>query len=195
MASLQQLVGRTVLAAGVVALVGGCKFFDLSNPLIPKSRLFAQPSNTMVTVGYTFKTTDGTITVESKETDVEVSTYPGDGTPGTYINSYSAEYLDEAGKSIPTITLSKVNFGVSGYVPPANNGAVSKIKMQLPIYNQQVLLYGEEQVFSFAGGVSLNRNLIHTINCAITLYGEDDNFNVIEIPLNIPIRFDGKIST
>ncbi|MDB5097782.1 MAG: hypothetical protein JWM80_2203, partial [Cyanobacteria bacterium RYN_339] len=43
-------------------------------------------------------------------------------------------------------------------------------------------------------GVQLNRNLIHTINCRVTLYGEDDNFNEVEVPLNVPIRFDGQIT-
>jgi hypothetical protein len=57
-----------------------------------------------------------------------------------------------------------------------------------------VALYGQDQVFAFAGDVQLNRSLIHTINCRVTLFGEDDNFNEVEVPLNVPIRFEGKIT-
>lgn len=195
MASLRKAVGHAVLLAGAVAALGGCKFFDLSNPLIPKARLFAQPSGpTMVTVDYTYKQSDNTIDGEAKETQIQVQSYPGDGTPGVLINSYSAEYLDQAGKSIPTMILTKVNFGVSAYVPPASGNTPSSIKMDVPIYNQQVYMYGIDQVFSTAGGVNLNRDLIHTINCSVTLYGEDDNFNEVEIPVSVPIRFSGKIT-
>jgi hypothetical protein len=194
MATYRKALSLTVLAAGMAMALSGCKFFDISNPLIPKARLFAQPEPSMATVKYTYKQTDNTITWEAKESDIKVSTYPGDGTPGVFIHSYSAEYLDQAGKPIPTITLTKVSFGISQYLPPANNGKSTDIKLQMPVYNQQVVLYGEDQVFSFAGGVQLNRSLIHTINCRVTLYGEDDNFNEVEVPLNVPIRFDGQIT-
>lgn len=195
MAFLRKAVAPTLAALSVSMLLGGCKFFDLSNPLIPKARLYAETGDTsMITVDYTYKLSDNTIDGQAKETTIKVNSYPGDGTPGVYLNAYSAEYLDQAGKAIPTITLTKVNFGISQYVPPASGQTPSSVSLQLPIYNQQVYLYGVDQVFSQAGGVTLNRNLIHTINCAVTLYGEDDNFNEIQVTANVPIRFSGKVT-
>src|ERR1035437_2516809 len=100
MAILRNVIAPLVFSVGVIATLGGCKFFDLTNPFMPTARLFAVPaSQSMDTVDYTFAQTTGTITTTVNESDVQVKSYPGDGMPGVLINSYSAEYLDEAGKS------------------------------------------------------------------------------------------------
>lgn len=193
--SLKTHLSRIAVVTTLVALASGCKFFDLSNPLLPSARLVAQPDPTMVTVEYNLKLSDGTITTTAKEAVIKISSFPRDGTPGVFIHSYSAEYFDQAGKAISPLDLKRVSFGVATYLPPASAQKSSEAAMTLPIYNQQVRLYGKEQAYSFAGGAELNKNLIHTINCRVTLYGEDDNFNQIEVPLNIPIRFDANITS
>lgn len=174
--------------------LGGCKFFDLSNPFVPQARLTGQPEPSQIDIRYTFKRSDGTITVTPKEGVVKVSSFPRDTSPGVTLFSYAAEYFDQAGKPIPTLLLSRVNFGVSAYIAPASSGTVSTVNLNLPMYNQQVKIYGLDQVFSFQPAVDLSRNLIHTVNCKVTLFGEDDNFNQILIPVNVPIRFDGEIT-
>ncbi|MNT57573.1 hypothetical protein D3C72_1949480 [compost metagenome] len=89
--------------------------------------------------------------------------------------------------------LAKANFGMSAYLPPASSTKPSSIPLKLPIYNQQVRLYGQDLAFSFAGGASLNPNFSHTINARVTLYGEDDNYNQVQYSLNVPIRFTASI--
>lgn len=185
----------TAVLLGSAGPMGGCKFFDLSNPLVPQARLFAQPNPTLIDVKYTFKIKEQTITVEAEEGTVNVSAFPRDSSPGVTIFSYAAEYFDQSGQAVPTLLLARVNFGVSAFIPPATGGAApTAIPLKLPMYNQQVKAYGIDQVFSFSPGVGLNRNLIHSINCKVTLFGEDDNFNQVTVPVNVPIRFDGEIT-
>lgn len=189
-------VGVAVVAVLTPSTLAGCRFFNLGNPLLPPARLVAVPKPSMVKVNYTYQLADNNLTVEFEDPEVEISAYPNDATPGTFIHSYSAEYFDQSGRSISTLELTKVSFGVAGYVPPASggSGSVTPISMQLPIYNQQVQVFGQKQVFSRLGGIALADQLIHTINCRVTLIGEDDNYNQVEIPLNVPIRFSGSIA-
>lgn len=194
-------LGRLGLGMGMVlvatpVLLGGCRFFNLGNPLLPQARLVGVPNPSMVDVEYTVKRSDGSTTVDVTEANVLVRPYPNDASPGVFIHSYTAEYFDQSNRPINTLELSRVSFGVAAYVPPAIGGAVSgaPVTVQLPIYNQQVRQYGFQQVFTTAGGFDLASNLIHTINCRINLIGEDDNYNQVEIPLNVPIRFTGNIT-
>jgi hypothetical protein len=185
----RQLMGRMAVVAVLASLAQGCAWFAISNPLLPSARVVAQPIPSQLDVTYTFSRQQNVINTEFKEVAVEVSSYPRDGTPGVYFHSYSAEYFDLAGKSIPTVLLSKAHFGMSAYMPPASSDAPSKISLNLPIFNQQVRLYGSEQAFNFGGDITLNPNFSHTINARVTLYGEDDNFNQVQYSLNVPIRF------
>lgn len=191
-------VGAALLLVAPSAL-NGCRFFNLGNPVLPQARLVGTPTPSMVNVIYTYKLNDGTTTIEAEEAEVQIRPYPNDASPGVFIHSYTAEYFDLANRPINTLELSRVSFGVAAYVPPAFGGAAggataNGVTVQLPIYNQQVQNYGQAQVFSNAGGISLATNLIHTINCRINLIGEDDNYNQVEIPLNVPIRFSGNIT-
>ena len=123
-----------------------------------------------------------------------MQSYPNDASPGVLFSGYSAEYFDQANNAIPTLVLTKVNFGVAAYLPPASSNSKSQVPVSLPIYNQQVRGYAIDQVYSFVPEPVLNRNLIHSINCRVTLYGEDDNYNPIQVSLSVPIRFEGNIS-
>jgi hypothetical protein len=190
-----KIVGALTGAAALLSLAQGCAFFNVSNPFLPSARVVVQPTATMIEVKYDYSIASRVIlTTVPTEPDLEVSSYPNDGTPGVYFHSYSAEYLDMAGKNIPSVLLAKANFGVSAYLPPASSAKPSSIKLKLPIYNQQVRLYGQSLAYSFAGSVSLNPNFSHTINARVTLYGEDDNFNQVQYSLNVPIRFNANIN-
>lgn len=180
-----------ILALGAVP---GCRFFEIGNPILPKARVIAVPAPTMVTVKAQLRLQDGVIEVSAQDPTITIQSYPRDASPGVLITGYSAEYFDQANNPIPTLVLTKVNFGVAGYLPPASGNTPSTVAMTLPIYNQQVRGYAIDQVYSFVPEPILNRNLIHTINCRVTLYGDDDNYNPIEIPLSVPIRFEGNIS-
>lgn len=188
---------KALCAAGALALtllaLPGCKFFDLGNPFLPKARVVAFPQPSMVSVEATLRLADGIITVTAPDPVITVQSLALDASPGVQINSYAAEYFDQANNPIPTLVLTKVNFGIAAYLQPAS-GTPTSVTMQLPIYNQQVQGYAIDQVFSFVPTAVLNRNLIHTINCRVTLFGQDDNFNEIEIPFHVPIRFTGSIS-
>jgi hypothetical protein len=191
---LPKAVGAACAMAFALAALPGCKFFDLGNPLLPKARVLAVPNPTMVSVKAQLRKQDGVIDVQAADPVVTVKSYPRDASPGVLFTGYSAEYFDQANNAIPTLVLTKVSFGVAGYLPPASGANPSTVDLQLPIYNQQVRGYAIDQVYSFVPEPILNRNLIHTINCRVTLYGEDDNFNPIEVSLSVPIRFDGSIS-
>lgn len=182
----------TTMALALMALPG-CKFFDLGNPILPKARIVAVPNPTMVTVKAQLRQSDGVITVTAVDPVIQLQTLARDASPGVHITAYAAEYFDQANNPIPTLVLTKVNFGVSQYLQPASGSATSA-NLQLPIYNQQVRQYGIDQVYSFVPEAVLNRNLIHTINCRVTLFGEDDNFNPIEVNCAVPIRFEGDIT-
>ena len=186
---LSQLVGATAL----LTLAQGCAFFNLSNPILPSARFLAQPDPSMITVNYTYSREQNVINTEVQEGTVKVTSYPGDGTPGMFIHSYSAEYFDLAGKPIPAMFLAKANFGMASYLPAASSNTPTEVSLVLPIYNQQVRIYGMNQAFLFGGDVALNPNFSHTINARVTLYGEDDNFNQVQIPFNVPIRFEANI--
>jgi hypothetical protein len=188
---------KTLCAAGALALtltaLPGCKLFDVGNPFLPKARLVAFPTPSMVNVASTYSITDGTVQTTGPDPSITVTTLPLDASPGVLFNSYSAEYFDQANNSIPTLVLTKVNFGVSAYLPPASGGP-STVALTLPIYNQQVRLYAVDQVFSFNPQPFLNRDLIHSISCRGTLFGVDDNFNEIQVPFNVPFRFEGNVT-
>jgi len=188
---------KSLCAAGTMALtllaLPGCKLFDLGNPFLPKARVVAFPVPSMVNVKSTYRRSDNTIETQATDPNITIQSLARDASPGVQINSYSAEYFDQANNPIPTLVLTKVNFGVAAYLPPAS-GSASTVSLLLPIYNQQVRLYATDQVYSFIPEAILNRNLIHSINCRVTLYGVDDNFNEIEIPFHVPIRFEGNIS-
>lgn len=191
---LPQAVGATFALMVGLGAMPGCRFFDIGNPILPKARVFAVPEPTMVTVKAQLRIDDNVIEVSATDPNITVQSYPNDASPGVFISGYSAEYFDQANNAIPTLVLTKVNFGVAAYLPPASSASKSTVGMTLPIYNQQVRGYAIDQVYSFVPEPILNRNLIHTINCRVTLYGEDDNYNQIEIPLSVPIRFEGNIS-
>jgi hypothetical protein len=174
----------------VSTALSGCKFFDLGNPLLPKARPVAFPEPSLVNVVYTLQQETNIITVEAEDVVVRVQSLFNDASPGVIFQTYTAEYFDLSGLSIAPLLLSKVNLGVTAYLPPASAQQPADIEVRLPVYNQQVREYGVGQVFDRTG---LNRNLIHTINCRVTLGGIDDNFNEIEIPFNVPIRFEGNI--
>lgn len=187
------MLGMAAMAL-VATTLSGCKFFDIGNPLLPKARFIAEPAPSKIVVTYDYRQSQGLLTATVEDAAFNIFSFPNDGTPGVYIHSYSAEYFDMNGKPIPTLYLAKTNFGVSKYVPPASSGSASQVEMQLPVYNQQVRLFGDDLAYNFAGGVALNRNFSHTINAAVTLYGEDDNFNQVEIRMSVPIQFMANIS-
>jgi hypothetical protein len=192
--SRRKVLSQFAAVAALVSLAQGCAWFNLSNPLLPSARLVAQPNPSEITVKMSYSSQQQTVTVTPTDVKVHVQSYQNDGTPGVYFHSYSAEYFDLAGKPIPSVLLSKANFGISQYILPATSTKASSIDLDLPIYNQQVKLYGVEQAYSFAGGPSLNPNFSHTINARVTLYGEDDNFNQVQYSLNVPIKFDAEIT-
>lgn len=189
---------KAVSATSVLVLslgaLPGCKFFEIGNPFLVKARVVAVPEPSMVTVKAQLRIQDGVIEVTAQDPAITVQSYPNDASPGVLFNRYSAEYFDQANNAIPTLVLTKVDFGVAAYLPPASANRQSRVQVQLPIYNQQVRGYAIDQVYSFVPEPILNRNLIHTINCRVTLYGEDDNYNPIEAQLSVPIRFEGNIS-
>lgn len=190
-----KLLGRAAAAAALFSLAQGCALFPLSNPILPQARLLITPSPNMITVAYTYSQQQQTLTWKPDgATKIHIQSYPNDATPGVYINSYSAEYFDMAGKPIPSVLLSKANFGISAYVPPSSQNAQKSIDIEMPIYNQQVALYGTSEAYSFGGTVSLNPNFSHTITARVTLYGEDDNYNQVQYQMDMPIRFTAEIT-
>lgn len=191
---LPQAFGAACVLMLSVGALPGCKFFEIGNPILPKARVLAVPLPSMVTVKAQLRQTDGVIEVTAQDPVVTVKSYPNDASPGVMFTGYSAEYFDQANNAIPTLVLTKVNFGVTAYLEPASGTQPKTVDLSLPIYNQQVRGYAIDQVYSFVPEPILNRNLIHTINCRVTLYGEDDNYNQIQVPLSVPIRFEGNIS-
>lgn len=191
--SFRKLLGRLGVAAVLVSMTSGCKFFDIGNPFLPEARLMAEASPTMVEVTYTYRLSDNTMQADGSAVTVKVSAYPRDATPGVMINAFSAEYFDMTGQSIPSMFLAKSNFALSQYVQPSTSGTPASRDLTLPIYSQQVRLYGEKLAYSFAGGVTLNPNFSHVITCRVTLYGQDDNYNQVKIPVDVPIRFTANI--
>lgn len=177
---------------GFAPALGGCKFFDLSNPLLPKARAVAFPEPSLIDVQYRLSQETGTLTIETEDSVIRVQSFFNDASPGVIFQTYTAEYFDQTGLPIAPLLLSKVNLGVTAYLPPASSQQPANIEVRLPIFNQQVQQYGATQVFGL--GASLNRNLIHTITCRITLSGIDDNFNEVEVPFSVPIRFAGQVS-
>lgn len=192
--SLPKAIGATCALVLALGAVPGCRFFEIGNPILPKARVLGVPNPSMVTVKAQLRKQDGVIDVQAQDPTITVQSYPRDASPGVLITGYSAEYFDQANNPIPTLVLTKVNFGIAAYLPPASGTTPSQTTLTLPIYNQQVRGYALDQVYSFVPEPILNRNLIHTINCRVTLYGDDDNYNPIEIPLSVPIRFEGSIS-
>jgi hypothetical protein len=189
---IQGAVAMAAVASGL--LTGGCKFFDLSNPLLPKARVVAFANPSMITLNLNYRISDNTIQFEVDDATINIRSLQGDTSPGIVFQSFSAEYFDQTNLPIASLLISKINFGVSAYMPPANATAPSQIEMTLPIYNQQLRAYAIDQVFVGSPPlVGLNRNLIHSVNCRGTLYGTDDNFNEIEVPFSVPIRFNGEI--
>ena len=190
----RKMLGRWAVAATLLLSVQGCAFFNISNPILPSARLVVTPEPSQIIVKYTFSRQQGTILGEPEAATIKVASYPNDASPGVYFHSYSAEYFDLAGKSIPSMLLSKANFGMSAYIKPASGAQGQSIDLSLPIYNQQVFLYGMNQAFNLAGDASLNSNFSHTINARVTLYGEDDNFNQVQYTFNVPIQFFATIT-
>ncbi|MEB3329917.1 MAG: hypothetical protein VKQ33_11855 [Candidatus Sericytochromatia bacterium] len=189
-----RVLGAVAAATLASTWLAGCRFFDLGNPFLPQARVVAFSSPTMVTLNLTYRIADATVQFEVEDTTVTVRSLQGDTSPGIVFNAYSAEYFDQTNLPIASLLISKVNFGVSAYLPPASSNAPSQIELNLPIYNQQVRSYALDQVFVGSPPlVSLNRNLIHSVNCRVTLYGTDDNYNEIEVPFSVPIRFNGEI--
>lgn len=189
-----KIVGALSGAAALLSLAQGCAFFNLSNPLLPSARVVIVPEPSMIEVKYDYSLASRVMVATPDEVEIKISSYPNDGTPGVYFHSYSAEYYDMAGKNIPSVLLAKSNFGVSAYLPPASSTKPQEISVKMPIYNQQVRLYGQGLAYSFAGTASLNPNFSHTINARVTMYGEDDNFNQVQYSLNVPIRFNANIT-
>lgn len=195
MGSARHMIRRRLAAAGLLvglAAAAGCALVP-GNPFLPSARLTAFPEPAMIQVNYTYKVKDETITAEPQEVKYKIRSFPNDGTPGVRIHSYTAEYLDMNSREIPTLFLAKANFGITAYVPPASPQKASEVTLELPVYNQQVRLYGDDLAYSFAGGASLNRNWSHTIMARVTLIGEDDNLNQIQLPMDVPIRFTAQI--
>lgn len=183
-----------LLWAGVALGLSACKFFDLGNPLLPKSRAVAFPEPSMINVQITYQRSTNVFNVQAEDVTVRVQSFPNDAGPGVQFEGYTAEYLDQTGLPIASLLLSKVDLDISGYLPPASSQRPANLELTLPIYNQQVRGYGIDQVFVFKPTPALNRQLIHTITCRVTLKGVDDNFNEVEIPVSVPIRFEGNIS-
>lgn len=191
--SYRKILGRLGVAAVLVSMTSGCKFFDIGNPFLPEARLMAQAKPTMIEVAYTYRLSDNTMQASPTDVKIHVAAFPRDATPGVMINAFSAEYFDMTGQSIPSMFLAKSNFALSQYVPPSTASQAASVDLDLPIYSQQVRLYGEKLAYSFAGGVSLNPNFSHVITCRVTLYGQDDNYNQVKIPVDVPIRFKADI--
>lgn len=193
--SRRKVLSRVTAAAALASLAQGCAWFNISNPFLPSARLIAVPAPTQIDVNMSFSAQSQTVTVTPPNGfKIHVQSYQNDGTPGVTFTGYSAEYFDLAGKPIPSVLLSKANFGVSAYIPPASAAKGSAIDLDLPVYNQQVKIYGVNEAYSFAGGATLNPNFSHTINARVTLYGEDDNYNQVQYSLNVPIRFNAEIT-
>lgn len=189
----KQFLTRAALLFGLAA-VSGCAMLPTDNPLIPPAKFVVNANPTRVVVTYTLKLDDGTITVEARDTKIRIASRPNDGTPGMTVTRFSTEYVDMAGKAIPPLFLAKSDQPFSAYMPPASANKPSSTELELPIYNQQVRMYGQDNAYNFEGSPSLNRNFSHTINCRVTLYGEDDNYNQVQIPFTVPIQFEANIT-
>jgi hypothetical protein len=189
-----QTLAKVAISAVLLASTAGCAYFDIGNPILPKARLRGEPANNQVKVKYTLSLKDRTIAAAATDTAFRLFSTPGDGGPGVTFYAYSAEYFDMNNKSIPSLFLAKTNFGITKYIPPFSQTKAAETSMVLPVYNQQVRLYGDDLAFLFVGGVELNRNFSHTISASVTLYGEDDNLNQVEVRFNCPIVFEAEIT-
>lgn len=187
-------IGKRLIAAGLLVTMTGCAYLDIGNPLLPKARLRAEPTNNLVRVKYTLALKENSLTASATDTQYRIFSLPGDGGPGVTFYAYSAEYFDMNNKSIPPLFLAKTNFGITKYVPPFSQRTAAESSIQLPVYNQQVRLYGDNLAYLNVGVPALNSNFSHTISAAVTLYGEDDNLNQVEVRFNVPIVFEAEIT-
>lgn len=191
----QKFLKRTAalaLMAGI-ATMAGCALFPNNIGILPSSRFVVTPNPSMVKVVHTYKIKDNTITAEAEEVKFKVQSFAGDGTPGMRLTGCTAEYMDMTSREIPSTLLAKMDFGIAAYAPPATPGKPSEIELDLPVYNQQVRLYGDEQAFTFFATPGLNRHFSHVIMCRVTLRGEDDNLNPVSLSMDVPIRFEASI--
>lgn len=188
-------IGKRMIAVALLVTTTGCAYFDgMGNPFLPKARLRGEPAGNLIRVKYVLALKEGTLSATPTDTQYRIFSLPGDGGPGVTLYAYSAEYFDMNNKSIPSLFLAKTNFGITKYIPPFSQRQSADTQVQLPVYNQQVRLYGDNQAYLNIGGPQLNPNFSHTISAGVTLYGEDDNLNQVEIRFNVPIVFEADIT-
>jgi hypothetical protein len=187
-----QHLTKNILALGVSAvMLCGCAIFPLENPLLPKGRYILTPSNTLINVNYTYRVSEGLLTAEGQEVTFNLTPFEGDATPGFLAKRYTVEYFDKNSVAIPSSLLPKADLGISGRLAPLQG---STLTLTLPIYNQQVRLYGQEQVFDFSAGIALAKDGPDQITARITIYGEDDSYNQVQTAADVPIRFTAAIT-
>lgn len=186
--------GRLLLLATGLLLAQGCAFFPLGNPILPTARLTGQATPPLLDIKVVYQRTTQTFTTTVTNPTFQVSSLPNDAAPGVTINRFSAEYTDNVGNPIDAIALAKSNLGITYYMPPANNGTTSQVTFQLPIATQNLEQYSQEHAYDLSGTISLNPFFPGTLACHVTLYAQDDNFNELQIPIDVPINVDAQIT-
>ncbi|HEY9723708.1 MAG TPA: hypothetical protein V6D47_16975 [Oscillatoriaceae cyanobacterium] len=183
-----------LLVATGLLLAQGCAYLNVGNPLLPNARLTGQASPPLLDIKITYQQSTKQFTFQPTEPTFQLSSLPNDSTPGVTINRFSAEYTDNVGNSIDAIALAKSNLGISYYMAPANGTQGTSVSFPLPIENQNLEQYGLDHAYDLAGTVSINPFFPGTLACHVTVYGQDDNYNQVQVPIDVPIRIEAEIT-
>ena len=183
-----------LLAATGLLLAQGCALFPLSNPFLPSARLTGEADPPLLDIKITYQESTKQFTFQPTEPQFKVSTLPNDSSPGVTINRFSAEYTDNVNNTIDAIALAKSNLGITYYMAPATGSAATSVTFPLPIENQNLEQYGLDHAYDLAGTVSINPFFPGTLACHVTVYGQDDNYNEIQVPIDVPIRIEAEIT-
>lgn len=188
---------RKIAPLLAVAALSGCAVLNIGNPFWPEGRYLLTANPNMITVSYEFSRQANQVNITATEPVFTLAGYLNDAAPGIKLTEYSAEYADMSGHSISSLFIAKTQLGVGAYLPPKDAKTSPTVTLALPAYNQQVRLFGLSQVFqrdTKGGIIDLAKDFSHVVSCKIKLYGTDDNFNTIEIPFELPIRFESSIT-
>lgn len=195
---MRRLTRKVALAVSALAL-SGCAVLNIGNPLWPEGRYLLTAEPNLVNLKYEFSAQAGSLNVTVTEPVFTLRAYPGDAAPGLKVTEYSAEYLDMTGRPVSSLFIARTKLGAGAYLLPQapNLEANPPLSIALPAYNQQVRLFGQSQVFEYDSQGQIRREakeFSHLLTCRIKLYGTDDNFNTIEVPFDLPIRFESAIT-
>jgi hypothetical protein len=99
---------------------------------------------------------------------------------GVMLTGFSCEYVGQGGEPLSDVSIAKQNFDYSIYLPPPNGGLTLETTVNITQITASLTSDSLRPLLTSSNGSQIR-------SAKLVLYGQDDNFNQIAMPVEVPV--------